>query len=250
MNEKKKRSRLFGVIKYLIRAFYPKIEIVGLENLPGEPCAIIGNHAQLNGPITSELYLPESCYAWCAAQMMSLRDVPAYAYKDFWSQKPKLLRPFFRLVSYLIAPLSVVIFNNARTIPVYKDGRVFSTFRESLAKLEDGKNIVIFPEYDKKYNNILYDFQDGFIDIAKLYHRRTGKELSFVPLYVAPRLKKVYVGKPIKFSAGSPIAEERRRIRELLMSDITDMARALPEHTVIPYRNIPKHLYPKNTQKE
>ena len=27
---------------------------------------------------------------------------------------------------------------------------------------------------------------------------------------------------------------------------ITEMAASLPEHTVIPYRNIPKRLYPKN----
>lgn len=250
LNETQKKPLLFRIIKSTIRFFYPKVEIIGMENIPDEPCAIIGNHTQLHGPISSELFFPDSFYTWCAAQMMELKEVPAYAYEDFWSKKPKILRPFFKLVSYVIAPLSVVIFNNARTIPVYHDSRVLNTFRDSLKKLTDGKNVVIFPEHDVPHNNIVYDFQDGFVDVARHYCKRTAKELSFVPLYIAPKLKKMYLGKPIKFSSDAPIADERRRICDALMDEITSIARALPEHVVVPYRNIPKKLYPKNTDKE
>lgn len=246
----KKKSRLFRFIKYIVRLVYQKTEIIGLENLPDEPCVIVGNHSQIHGPIACELYLPENYYTWCASQMMKLKEVPAYAYKDFWSGKPKPLRPLFKLISYIIAPLCVLLFNNARTIAVYKDNRVLKTFKESITKLENKNNIVIFPEYDKIYNNIIYDFQEGFVDLAKLYYKRTGKELSFVPLYLAPKLKRMHLGKPIKFSTDKPIEEERRRICDYLMSEITDIARSLPEHTVIPYRNIPKKQYPKNTSKD
>lgn len=246
----KKKSRLFRFIKYIVRLVYQKTEIIGLENLPDEPCVIVGNHSQIHGPIACELYLPENYYTWCASQMMKLKEVPAYAYKDFWSGKPKPLRPLFKLISYIIAPLCVLLFNNARTIAVYKDNRVLKTFKESITKLENKNNIVIFPEYDKIYNNIIYDFQEGFVDLAKLYYKRTGKELSFVPLYLAPKLKRMHLGKPIKFSTDKPIEEERRRICDYLMSEITDIARSLPEHTVIPYRNIPKKQYSKNTSKD
>lgn len=250
LSENKKKPLLFKIIKSTIRFFYPKIEVVGMENIPDEPCVIVGNHTQLHGPISSELFFPDTFYTWCAAQMMELKEVPAYAYTDFWSQKPKILRPFFKAVAYLIAPLSVVIFNNARTVPVYHDSRILTTLRESIKKLTEGNNIVIFPERDKKHNNIVYDFQEGFVDVAKLYHRRTGTELSFVPLYIAPKLRRMYIGKPIRFSANAPIADERRRISDALMAEITDIARGLPEHVVVPYRNIPKRLYPKNTDKE
>lgn len=250
MNENKKKPWLFRFIKYLVRLFYPKMEVVGLENLPDEHCAIIGNHTQMHGPIAGELYFPDNFYTWCAAPMMKLKEVPSYAYQDFWSQKPKALRPLFKLVSYIIAPLSVLIFNNARTIAVYRDNRILITCRESIAKLQTGNNIIIFPEQDKKHNHIVYDFQEGFVDIARLYYKRTGKKLSFVPLYIAPKLKKMYLGRPIKFSADTPVAEERRRICNYLMNEITNIAVGLPEHTVIPYRNIPKKYYPKNTRNE
>ena len=233
-----------------MRLFYPKFEVIGRENVPDEPCVIIGNHSQLHGPIVCELYFSKNFYTWCAAPMTKLKEVPAYAYKDFWSQKPKILRPFYKVMSYLIAPLSVFIFNNARVIPVHRDRRIVSTFRGSVEKLQNNVNIVIFPEQDKKHNNIVYDFQEGFVDVARFYYRRTGRELSFVPLYIAPKLKKIYFGKPIKFSSDTPIEQERRRICDYLMNEITDIACSLPEHTVIPYRNIPKKLYPKNTRKE
>ncbi|MBQ6947246.1 MAG: hypothetical protein IJN42_04280, partial [Clostridia bacterium] len=142
MNAKQRKPWLFRFLKFFVRLVYPKMDIVGLHNLPDEPCAIIGNHSQLHGPIAGELFFPDNCYTWCASQMMKLSEVPAYAYQDFWSQKPKALRPLFKLISYLIAPLSVLIFNNARTIAVYRDSRILSTFKESIQKLGEEKNLV------------------------------------------------------------------------------------------------------------
>ena len=181
---------------------------------------------------------------------MKYKEVPEYAFTDFWSQKPKWTHPWFKLLSYLIAPLSVVVFNNAHTIGVYHDTRLVGTFKNTVKLLQEGNNIVIFPEQDVKYNHIIYDFQDRFIDVAKLYYKKTGKELSFVPLYIAPKLKKMYLGKPTRFDPSLPIDTERRRICDYLMKEITDIAVSLPEHTVIPYRNIPKKYYPSNIPKE
>lgn len=246
----KKKHLFFKLLRFLLRVFYPKISIKGWENVPDEPCVIVGNHAQMHGPIICELFLPDNYYTWCAAQMMEIKEVPAYAFKDFWSQKPKYSHSFYKLLSYIIAPLSSFIFNNARTIPTFRDSRIMSTFKKSLKKLQAGENIVIFPEHDKKFNNIIYDFQEGFIDIARLYHKQTSKELYFVPLYIAPKLKEMHFGKPVKFSGNAPKNEEKQRIRRHLMCEITNIATSIPPHTVIPYRNIPKKYYPKNTPKE
>ncbi|MDO4746641.1 MAG: hypothetical protein Q4B18_08795, partial [Bacillota bacterium] len=202
------------------------------------------------GPIACELYFPGKRYIWCAGQMMHLKEVPDYAFQDFWSQKPRWCRWFYKLLSYLIAPFSVCVFNNAGTIPVYHDIRLRTTFKMSMDKLQDGASMIIFPEHDEPYNNIICEFQDKFIDLARLYYKRTGTELSFVPLYMAPALRKMYIGKPIRFCADTPIVDERKRICDYLMTEITNIARALPEHTVVPYRNIPKRLYPSSIPRE
>lgn len=248
--EERKISPLFKIVKGIVRLCYVKMEIEGMENLPDEPCVVVGNHTQMNGPIACELYLPDDYFIWCAGQMMQWKEVPGYAYEDFWAQKPKYLRPFFKLAAYLITPLSVLVFNNARTIPVYRDSRIVGTFKQTVRTLQDGRSVVIFPERDEKCNNIIYQFEDKFIDTARFYYKKTGREISFVPMYIAPKLKKMYVGKPIRFRADVPIEEERQRICRYLMADITETARSLPRHTVVPYRNIPKKFYPVNTLNE
>lgn len=241
---------IFLILRFFVLKIYPKTEVVGAENLPDTPCIIAGNHSQMNGPIIGELYFPGRRYIWCAGEMMHLKEVPSYAYRDFWSRKSKTVRWVFKLLSYLIAPLAVCLFNSAHTIAVYHDKRVIHTFRETLTRLKEGNNVIIFPEHDVPYNHIVCDFQEGFVDIARSYYKQTGKELDFVPLYVAPKLRKIFIGKPIRFCADCSIKEERARICNYLMQEITEQAMALPIHTVVPYNNLPKSQYGTNIPSE
>ena len=241
---------VYNFFRFWVRLFTIKYKVEGTENLPEEPAIIIGNHAQMNGPIGCMLYYPRSKRIWCIGEMMHMKEVPAYAFQDFWSEKPKYIRWFFKLSSYAIAPLAVCIFNCADTIGVYKDKRVVQTFRQSSQAMQNGCDVIIFPEDHKERNNIIYEFQEGFTELARLYYRESGKEPAFVPMYVAPYLKTIYLGKPIVYDHTANSKEERKRICEYLMNEITEMARALPEHIVKPYENIPKKLYPKNTDYE
>ena len=246
MTERKSVPAAYRVIKWLVWALSPKMQVEGLENLPQGEAVIVGNHAHMNGPIAAELYLQGSRYTWCASQMMKLKEVPAYAFQDFWSMKPRYTHWFYRLLSYLVAPLCVLIFNNADTIPVYHDARVMLTFRQTLRLLRGGAKIVIFPEHGVPHNNIVYDFQDRFIDLARMYYAMTQKELCFVPMYIAPKLKKMVLGEPIRYRADQPPDQERRRIREELMDAVTQLGRGMPLHTVVPYAVIPRKDYPAN----
>lgn len=244
--EEKKISLLYKIIRWLVWLFSPKFKLVGAENLPKEPCIVVGNHSQMYGPIAGELYFPGKHDIWCAGEMMHREEVAAYAFTDFWSFKPKWTHWFFRLLSHIITPLSVLIFNNADTIPVYHDTRLRTTFRLSMEALQKGRSQIIFPEQNRKYSNVLYAFQDKFVDIARFYYKKTGVELSFVPLYIAPRLKTLYFGEPVRFHGDAPIEAERERICREMAERITALAAAQPEHTVVPYRNIRKRDYPKN----
>ena len=100
------------------------------------------------------------------------------------------------------------------------------------------------------HNHILCDFQTKFVDVARFYYKKTGREISFVPMYIAPKLKKIYLGKPVKFNHTEPIEAERSRICNYLMDEITNIACGLPEHKVVPYRNVSSRFYPCNLDKE
>ena len=239
---------VYRIIRFFIWLFYPEIQVHGTENLPEVPFIAVGNHAKMNGPISCELYFPVEHSTWTAGEMMHLKEVPDYSYRDFWGGKPKYVKWIFRIASYLIAPLAVCIFNNAKCIGVYHDTRLINTFRNTVRKLEDGTSVVIFPEHNVPYNDLVWEFQDRFIDVARMYYRKTGKDICFVPMYTAPRLKSLYFGKPVQFDHTAPRVQERERICKAMMDGVTEIARSLPEHTVVPYPNMPSRYYPTNKE--
>ena len=122
-----------------------------------------------------------------------------------------------------------------------------TTFRQSVSRLSGGADIVLFPEKNEPYNGILWQFQEHFADLAGLYYRKTGKAVCFVPMYTAPRLKSIHFGEPVRYNPEAPGDEERTRICGAMMEAVTGLARTLPQHTVVPYPNIPKDRYPLNT---
>lgn len=251
LKQKKSFSYIcFRFLRFFVWLFYPKIRIEGLENLPETPCVVVANHSQMNGPIACEIHFPGSRAIWCAGQMMHMKDVPAYAFADFWSQKPKWTKPFYKVLSYAIAPVSACIFQNANTIAVYRDSRIISTFKNTVQALTAGKNVVVFPECYEPHNHIVNQFQDRFVEVAKLYYKRTGEKVCFVPMYIAPKRKTMYVCEPIVYQPDTPAEEERNRICEYLMTEITKKAESLPVHTVVPYANISKKDYPKSRMEE
>lgn len=236
----KKKPFFYKVLRFFVRIFYKKREFFGLENISSEASIYISNHAQIHGPLSCEIFFPTKKYVWCIGQMMKMKEVPSYAYKDFWSNKPKSTRWFFKFLAYLIAPLSSYIFTRADTIGVYKDARIIKTYRETIERLEEGANIVIFPEKIGGYNHIVNEFQDKFVDVARLYYKKTGKLLRFVPMYNAAKLKKIVLGKAIVYDPNIEIAEQREIICKYLQEEITKLALELPKHKVIPYENIRK----------
>ena len=244
------KNLIYRVVGWTVSLCYPRLTLQGLDRIPDEPVILVGNHCQAHGPLASVLRIPLPHYTWCAGQMLRLKEVPAYAFQDFWSQKPKWTHPFYKLLSYLIAPLAAFIFPRSKTVPVYRDTRILTTYRETVRLLREGNSMVIFPEKDERLNQIVYRFQNRFLDVAKLYYKKTGKALAFVPMYLAPALKTLTFGDPIRYDPAEPMETQRERLGQALEAAVTALGEAQPPHRVVPYRNIPKKLYPMNRRTE
>ena len=237
---------LFLILRKITSAVTPVYQIEGIENLPDGPAVVVGNHSQAFGPIAVELYFPKEHSTWCVSDMMEKDKVADYAYRDFWSNKPALLRPVFRLFSYMLPTVSHIIFTNAETIPVYHDKRIVKTFKLSCERLTAGDAVVIFPEEYTEYNNIVHRFKRGFVNVARYYCRQAGQSIPFVPMYVCPKLGKLVFGEPILYSPDSASDDEAERICSYLQDSISELAYKMPRHRVVPYPNISKKDYPFN----
>lgn len=237
ITNKNKKSIMYVIIKFFVNIFYRKREFIGLENIAKENVIVIGNHAQIHSPILAELQLPFKRKTWCIGNVMTTKDFIKHAKTDFWTDKPKSVRWFYMLLAYIIAPIGASVFNSANVIPVYKDSRIIKTFKDTMNELKNGNHIVIFPECEESYNHIVNEFQDKFVDVAWLYHRTTGKCISFVPMYNAVRLKKVLFGKPITYVPSIGIEKMRKKVCDYLKNEITNLALTLPSHEVVQYLN-------------
>lgn len=240
------KGLLFKFTCFLVRCFYKKRVFEGMENLPDEPCIIIANHAQYHGPVTGQLYYPRKKLIWSTGEMVDIKEVADYTFTDFWSTKPKYIRWIYRLASYIIAPLCVYYFSRADTISVYKDARLRNTFKDTMDSLNEGNDVLIFPEGRNSYNHVVNDFQNKFVDVAVLYNKKYKKNVIFVPMYLAAKMKKCVFGKPIEYDPNIKIDEQRDIICTHLKEEITNVALSLPAHIVVPYDNIPKKLYRKS----
>jgi hypothetical protein len=248
--KKQKKPLMFRFIKWLIGVFFRKKKLIGLENLGDEPCIVVGNHAQAFGPLFGELHFPTPVKIWCVDKMLNKKEAGAYAFEDFWSGKPKSTRWFFKLLSPLLGRILYFAMSNAECIPVYRDMRALNTYKLTVQALEQEKNVLIFPEGREKYNDIVNKFQERYVEVAKIYCKRTGKALSFVPMYYAVSLKTVVFGKPIQFSLDKSVEEQMSEISKYLMEEITKMAKELPRHKVVPYENLSKRQYKWSKEKE
>ena len=237
---------VYRIVRKIGGIVIPPFQIDGIDNLPDGPAIVVGNHSQMYGPASVEMYYPREHYTWCISDMMEKECVADYAYKDFWSKKPVLARPFFKLLSHMIPRISEIVFTNAATIPVYRDKRVMKTFQLSSDRLKENADVVIFPEDYTEYNNIVHKFQRGFIHVAKYYYRQTGQAIPFVPMYVCPELGKFVFGKPIWYSPENKLDAEAERICTYLQDSISELAYNLPRHHVVPYPNVTKKYYPTN----
>ena len=173
--KKNKKGLLFRIVKNGFKKKLDKFEIIGSENIPDEPSLIIGNHAQMHGPIFAEVNFPYNRTTWCMGCMHHLKEIPPYIIDDFWPYKKKGTVWFYKFLSWLLAPLCHYIFTNADTIGVYKDARGITTFKNSILALEEEKHI----------NRILHLIKDNDIKTGIALNPHTSQDsLEYILRYI------------------------------------------------------------------
>jgi len=234
------RKRLnvgFHILELIIRVFFVKKHKLLWKQEPDfkEPSVYVGNHSTVATPCAMHLYFPAKKRPWVVGDMCYLKKIPNYARHEFWTQfKPKWW--YQGVLPVLLAPVGYMIMKGAEGIPVFRDGRMITTIKKSLETLEEGVNIYIFPEHDKPYSEYVNDFEDGFVNIASFYYKKTKKRLKFYPYYSCLDKRIMTFGYPIEFDPDRPLDQERIRIASYLKENVTELAKELGPHKVIKYR--------------
>ncbi len=239
------REIYYGIVNFIAGFIYKKRKVVfsdGSSN-PSEPAIFIANHSGILGPVVMQKYLKVPKKVWVTSGMTSKANSTNYFFHDMLvgrsSENKKKTRKTAKLIVNLVQPL---IKKNKRFIVVNKSSKaLLNTFKESLNTLISGKSLVIFPEKHLRYGKYVHSFHQGFVDIARLYYNKTGKNISFYPVYIGNKLKTINVGEPVKFDEKLKRKEAGEKISLELQDRIEKLGASLPEHEVIPY--VPQSFY-------
>ncbi len=216
----------------LFRFVLLRVRLRGSRHLRGRgPVILVSNHAGSFGPLSIITSLPLELYPWVVDETTDARTAARRIQAEFLESELHLRPPFSAWLARAIALLAAALMRDIDAIPVHqKSRRVRETVERSLELLEQGKNILVFPEDPtRKLNDVLNDFCTGFLHLARRYYERTRKTVLFLPVAVNRKVRAIGVGRPVPFDASVPFAEEKVRLKSELEHRIYELYRSLED---------------------
>ena len=209
------------------------VQLDHIKEDPENPIVFLGNHAEIYGPIASALNMPVNVRFWVISMMMfDKKVVRPYMYENTFSKKtflPVFVRKF---LAWYLGWLSVNVMNSLRAIAVYRDSpmKLRQTLRESVEALENGENLMIFPEHpDGHYAKYgVSEFSPGFLMLAEAWAKKSGKKLRILPMYANREERTFTFGDEILYEPERGFAAESERIMKEARDQMLRMA-GVPE---------------------
>lgn len=217
---------LFTICRRIVQLFLPKYTVEKIGKPISEPVVYVSHHQNLFGPFMALLWYPEHIHCWMLHVFLEQKacydHYANYTFTERFGWPKFLAKPFAFLISLFIPRL----LQSGRGIPVYRGSRkIVETLRESVNTLENGENIIIFPDIEYSDSSAaMKNMYEGFLFLEKYYFKQTGNHLAFVPLYVSKRQRKFVVDEPIYFTGKTKFAVERKEILEKIQTRLNEIA--------------------------
>ncbi len=234
----KKRKLYFRFLKKLMRIRYKEPKFVFLGEPLENGAIVLSNHEGTDAPMALELYYDAPMRMWGAHEMNSgLGKLYSYQAKVYYHEKKHWNIHLARLFCLIASPLTHLFYSGFELISTYHDARFAKTVRESIASLENGDNVIIFPENSK--NGYLPELEGFFAGFALVAEKCVKRNID-APIYVAYYRKSdnTYIfDEPVLSSAllnSGKSKEEladmlRRRCNKLGKMDVNEIDRAKAE---------------------
>ena len=219
-------SRSIRMLMFILRHVMPH-ELKDLENVhlsEDDPIVYLCNHGELYGPIAGMLYCPGYVRPWSISELCcDLQEATAYI-KRYTLKKVNWVDSRKQRVARLLARGMLWLTHTIQSVPVFrhKPRQLMTTFRQSVEALQQGVNLLIFPEdpdtvpgspgYKSGRPPTLFR---GFPMLAQVYYNRTGKRCRFMPVLCFKEGRTVSFGTEIVYDPDNdPIAERDRIVDE------------------------------------
>lgn len=213
-------------MKKLMVCRYKKPQFVFLGEKPTNGAIIISNHEGTDAPLSLEMYCDFPIRFWGTGEMNSgLKNLYKYQTKVYYHEKKHWNLFLARMFCLVASPLTNLYYKGLNLISTYHDSRFRQTLKDSLQAIQNGDNVVIFPEKsDKGYLPELEGFYKGFLSFADVCK---AKGID-VPIYVSYfKIKeKIYIfDAPIKYSELQKDGPTRDEIAQKLLNRCNELGK-------------------------
>lgn len=223
---KSKRKWWFRLLKQIMKVRYKKPAFMFLGEKFGNSSIILSNHEGTDAPMSLEIYGNTPIRMWGAHEMNSgLIKMYKYQSRVYYHEKKHWNLHLARLFCLIASPLTNLFYKGLNLISTYKDNRFLQTIKESVTALDNGENIVIFPEDSKNgYLAELESFYKGFVVLAETYYRK-NKDLQIYVTYFRKSDKVYIVDAPIKYADLIQNGETKEEIATRLVERCNELGK-------------------------
>ncbi len=230
----KRRKLYFRILKKLMKCRYkePKFVYLGEEITGGG--LILSNHEGTDAPMSLEIYLDRPLRMWGASEMNSgLIKLYKYQTKVYYHEKKHWNIHLARLFCLIASPLTNLFYSGLDLISTYRDTRLVKTMRESVEAIQNGDNIVVFPEDSSKgYLPQLEGFHEGFVMLADVC-RMKGIDLPIFVTYFKKEEGVYIIDKPILYSSLKEKGMSRGEIADYLCERCNALGRLTSDEIAV-----------------
>ncbi len=216
---------LFLFCRLVWRVFHKRQPVYGLENVGDLPAVFVGRHQNLYGPVEILAWTPMEFKVWTLYKFMTARECYHHYAESFYPGKG--FGPAgSKIRAAVSAPFVAAFMRSMNGVAVYRGQKnIMDTFRKSVDALAHGHSLLIMPERDYQDDGSdAGELYTGFVHLAQMFYRATGKPLSFYPVYPSRETASIYVEKPIVFDPAKPFRAERDRVVEQLKRELSHRA--------------------------
>lgn len=228
----RRKSVFVAVARALLKPFFPA-KVIGKENVDTSHGAVVfvANHYEIYGPVVTVLRMPFRVRPWIHSRMLDKTVLADQMQRGVEGMFKKLPKKIVDKIPGMFVPLMYQALSSTEPIAVHRDSsrEVINTFNNTVRALEQGDNILIFPEkpeegqWYSQFGNV-DAFYTGFADIGRMYYKKTGKNVLFYPVYVDKMHHEIVIGEGVQFDQCNERHEEKQRIAKKLNDSMKVMA--------------------------
>lgn len=216
---------LWFLLLYLIFSPVVKSKVRGKKNVrkDDEARVFISNHYEIFGPVAMYMRFPFKFRPWVIDKIMDPESVEQQMALSVYTNFPKFPMWFKKMCVKAVRSLMVFTMKHAKAIRVSRENprENIKAMQESVEALNKGVAVLIFPE-ERYTESGVGKFQTGFEHLGKYYYQKTGKKISFYPVFISKQEKQMFISEPIIFNPENDAIQEKQRIVYYLRDKMLD----------------------------